>query len=100
MKDVPGFEGEYAATLDGHVWSYRLNRFLKELVVSDGYLGVRLRRKNYLLHRIIAITFLDNIHNYPTVDHINRIRNDNRVVNLRWADYKMQSQNQSHDMTE
>jgi hypothetical protein len=38
------------------------------------------------LHRIVAFTFLgpppSNLH---TVDHINRIREDNRVTNLTWA---------------
>jgi hypothetical protein len=45
------------------------------------------------LHRVIAITWLENPENKPTVDHINSIRNDNRVSNLRWATYKEQYSN-------
>lgn len=29
IKDIPGYEGLYAATEDGRIWSYRSNKFLK-----------------------------------------------------------------------
>ena len=28
MKDIPGFEGEYAVTSCGKVWSYKSKKFL------------------------------------------------------------------------
>lgn len=37
------------------------------------------------LHRLIAQAFIPNFGNKPEIDHINTIRNDNRVENLRWT---------------
>ena len=36
-------------------------------------------------HRFIAEQLLPNPLNLPQVDHINRVRHDNRVENLRWV---------------
>lgn len=39
-------------------------------------------------HRIVAITFLgDPPPGKPIVNHINRVRHDNRVANLEWISY-------------
>ena len=59
----------------------------------SGYLHVWIQGKQYSMHRIVAETFIHNPDKKPTVDHINRIRDDNRVCNLRWATYQEQSNN-------
>lgn len=60
---------------------------------SHGYKIVGYNRKYYGVHRLIAEAFLDNPEGKPTVDHINRIKDDNRLVNLRFATVKEQADN-------
>ena len=63
---------------------------LKAYHKSDGYLRATLSKnnkaKNYYVHRLVANAFIPNPNNLPCIDHINTIRDDNRVENLRWCD--------------
>lgn len=64
--------------------------FYKDRISPDGYKRVVIKGKDYKQHRIIAMAFIPNPENKPTVDHINGIKTDNRVCNLRWATRKEQ----------
>lgn len=59
---------------------------------NEGYLGLNLwnngKCKHYTIHRLVAQAFISNPENKPFIDHINTIRNDNRVENLRWVTSK------------
>lgn len=109
-RDIKDYEGLYQVSnlgrvksLDHYVkhpkGSLRLikERILKLCLHKTGYLRVCLSKNNiktyYSVHRLVAEAFKPNTHNYPTVDHINRIRTDNRVENLRWAPWELQQQN-------
>lgn len=49
--------------------------------------------KKFKIHRLIAIHFIPNPNNYDQINHINAIRNDNRIENLEWCTH---SHNMKH----
>ena len=101
-KDIEGFEGIYQVSnlgkvrsLDRYVNTAILHsklkktkgRILKQSCNIHGYSFVSLGKKPkpYSVHRLVAKTFIPNPKNKEFVDHINTVRTDNRVENLRWA---------------
>ena len=85
IKDIPGYEGKYQATTDGDIFSLLSNKFLKLSDDTYGYNTCNLNDKTYKVHKLIGMTFLDNPNNYKQIDHLNRDRKDNRVVNLKYV---------------
>lgn len=65
---------------------------------KNGYLVVSIKGKKRFVHRLVAIAFVPNPENKPTVDHINRNKTDNRVQNLRWATIQEQTENRVYPM--
>jgi hypothetical protein len=65
-----------------------------------GYCFVRVGNKDMLIHRLIIETFMgkpDDVEK-NTVDHMNHIRHDSRLSNLRWASTSEQRSNQSRSV--
>ena len=82
---------------DGRIWSKYKNIFLKPYKETNGYMRVHLynvNQKSFSIHRLVGLHYIPNPNNYPTVDHKNNIRDDNRLCNLRWASLSMQQINQ------
>lgn len=92
MKYIPGYEGLYAATEDGRIFSYKTNKFLKPSNNGFGYLYVDLCkngvRKRYRVHRLIAATYLENPLNLPQVNHKDEDKSNNALSNLEWISPK------------
>ena len=91
MKDIKGYEGLYAITSCGRVWSYRSKKFLKNRDNGHGYKQVGLwhnnKQKIFYVHRLVAEAYISNPNNLLEVDHIDRNLSHNWVNNLRWVDY-------------
>ena len=92
MKDVVGYEGLYAITSCGKVWSYKRKRFLTPYNSGNGYLKVKLfkdnEEKQYRIHRLVAEAYLPNPENLPQVDHIDNDKTHNYVNNLQWITHR------------
>ncbi len=55
---------------------------------NNGYLFVSVCEdgisKKKTIHSIMGEVFLENTHSHRNIDHINRIKTDNKLENLRW----------------
>lgn len=105
IQDIPGWEGLYAATTDGRIWSHpkrvqvgnrqafhdrpghwltptRYSNRVKHLRV---YLSRNGRKQPVMVHRLVAQTFLPNLEGLPVVNHLDGDPMNNAVTNLEWT---------------
>lgn len=102
FKDIPGYEGLYQVSDCGCVRSlnYKGNKrikYLRNTKHQTDYEGIDLyrdgKRKRFYIHRLVWEAFNCPIPDGYEIDHINGIRDDNRLVNLRVVTSKENSNN-------
>ena len=116
-KDVLGYEGLYQVSNYGRLkclnkirvgFSYKngktTNRFYPEKLMKlskfDRYYGAGLRKngkyKTMLIHRLVAIAFIENPLNKPNINHIDFNTKNNTIHNIEWC---TQYENIHHTMS-
>lgn len=90
MKIIPWFDWKYSATKDWNIYSHIWKgRFLKPFLNSRGYRQVRLlNRKLYLVHRLVALTYIPNPDMKIQINHIDWNTINNCLENLEWCTQK------------
>ena len=96
-KTVKGFEnyeisnlGRLKVNLKYRKYRDYQHKILNPSLDKDGYKRTILTsfdkiRKNKLIHRLVAIAFIDNPLKKPCVNHINGVKTDNTLSNLDWV---------------
>lgn len=98
-KEIEGFPGYEISNL-GMVRSYIINGgirktpyILKPRLNPNGYLFVNLHighhiSKSKYIHKLVAMAFIQNPHNFPCVNHKDENKCNNMADNLEWCSYK------------
>lgn len=98
-KDIEGFDGKYQVSNLGRVLRTRGNggpSLVPATLNTWGYPMVTLhlgKRDGYqkpktvlkTVHRLVAVAFIPNINNYPSINHIDEDKTNNAASNLEWC---------------
>ena len=95
-KKIKDYEN-YSVSTYGDIKNDKTGIILKKFKNKKGYEQIHLykngKQKTFQVHRLVAEAFIPNPENKLCVDHINTLRHDNRVENLRWCTYKENTNN-------
>ncbi len=96
FREIENFDN-YEVSNFGNVRNKKTEKLLKKRLSKNGYYRIDLRQNSksttLLIHRLVALTFIDNPDEKPSVDHIDNNRTNNNVRNLRWCTNKENMQN-------
>ena len=91
-KPIKGYEDLYLIYDNGKIKSIKKNIFLIPFKTNKGYMCIDLykntKRKHFLVHRLVAETFIPNPNNLPQVNHLDGNKLNNNVNNLEWCTAK------------
>lgn len=93
---------QYLISDIGEIKNIKTNKILKG-TIRNGYKMVKLtinsQKKDYLVHRLVATTFLENPLKLPQVNHKDKNKTNNSVSNLEWVSIKDNMLHRSKDMS-
>ena len=96
LKEYPNNKN-YLISTEGNVINKKRNSELKNCDSGKGYKYVKLhyssKPKNYLIHRLIAETFISNPENKTEINHKDGNKSNNTISNLEWC---TKSENMKH----
>ena len=85
-KNIPKYEGLYQASPRGNIKSLYRNKILRYEISKNGYCQVMLcknkRQKLLYVHRLVAMTYLNNFNEKLQVNHKDGNKQNNNINNL------------------
>lgn len=95
---IPKYNGYYI-TKTGRVWREPVrgsgghNGIWTKIHISNGYPSTKIFSEEKRIHKLLAITFLENKENKPHINHIDGNKQNNSLANLEWC---TQKENNNH----
>lgn len=91
--DLKGFEDRYMINKNGEIYSKLKQIIMKNSIDKNGYKIIHLsksstEKKNFKVHRLVAIQFIPTKDETLQVNHKDGIKSNNTVSNLEWITCK------------
>jgi hypothetical protein len=93
-KQIDGLD-KYEISKNGVIRNIKTSKIISTYS-SKGYkmatlyktINKKTKKNNYSIHRLLAISFIDNPNNYPYVNHIDGNSSNYNINNLEWCTQK------------
>ena len=88
----------YLIFRNGCILNINKKKFVKAHTQTAGYKQIQLtddwgKKHSFLIHRLLAINYIDNPGEKTCVDHMDRNKQNNSLNNLRWVTYSENNHN-------